>query len=527
MSMSSNEQSYIPFRIMQKRSVSKSFWDLSATPTNWFLLAFGAICCGLLHLSPVLNSAIALPLTIVMAAVCYLSPLSGFFFLGCNQFLPYPEGAAFNPAQIGFIVWVPAVIIRYRKFDLRGFRHFIWVVPWFGWHTLMTGMNVLDLDGEYTKAFLYAVIGLQLANESRGKYLQCLFGLACGALMVCFAYWGITIGLPVEVSDWGGEREGFTRMGSVRADSVMVWPAILIAFGAFLGLAGAFASKVARKPPPGWLLASVILVVLLCLPPLAGTMTHSAYAGLALMVIGFIGLLGLGGTRSGSANASFASRVKIALATAAFAAVALFLLDAFQMRSRSEALTSHFDDQSVELGVMASRTDVWKDALNTIFRYPLTGYRFVGGTEQITSHYAASGGYLAHNVFLDYGRYGGIPGLVFVSAFFFAPAVRLWRHPLRWQFMPFLMVFIAIFTFWMVLSFQFYKTVWALWPLMMRAADMPGPTRLIRNPRRRKSTSARGMKRHEAATSISVSSSLRDDVPTTINSVSNQHIQRQ
>ena len=126
------------------------------------------------------------------------------------------------------------------------------------------------------------------------------------------------------------------------------------------------------------------------------------------------------------------------------------------------------------MGAAASRTDVWMDALDTISRYPLTGYIFAGGTERITSHYAASGRYLAHNVFLDYGRSGGVPGLLFVSAFFFIPAVRLWRHPLRWQFMPFLMVFIAALTFWMALSFQFYKTVWALWPLMMRAADLPG-----------------------------------------------------
>ena len=455
---------------------SVRFWDLAAAQRDWLLLAFGALCCGALHLSPVLNSGLALPLTAAMAAACYLSPLSAFFFLGCNQFLPFSEGSAYNPAQIGVVVWLPVVFLRYGQVNLAGFRHFVWIIPWVGWHALMTGENVLHPNSEYFKAFIYAVIGLQMANESKGRYLQCLFGLACGALMVGFAYWGITLGLPVQVSDWGGEREGFQRMGSVRADAVMVWPALLMGLGGLLGMAGAFASPLVKSRIPKWLLPAVVGGSLMSLPPIAATMTHGAYAGLALIIGCFVMLLGLGSSQDGKKNA-FGDKVKVGLAMGAVLAVVLFAADAFQMRSRTEALNRQFGEQKDDLGAAASRTGVWGDAYDTITRYPLTGYIFAGGSERITSEYADKGGYLAHNVFLDYGRSGGVPGMLFVSIFFFIPACRLWNHKLRWQFMPFLMVFIAALTFWMALSFQFYKTIWALWPLMMRAADIPLPSR--------------------------------------------------
>jgi len=137
-----------------------------------------------------------MPFTAVMAAACYLSPLSGFFFLGCNQCLPFAEGGQFKPAQIGVAIWIPVTLIRYHRIQLKGWRHFVWVIPWFAWHVLMTGENILDIDGEYTKALMYALIGLQQANEAKGRYLQCLLGLGCGSVVVGFGCWGFTLGLP-------------------------------------------------------------------------------------------------------------------------------------------------------------------------------------------------------------------------------------------------------------------------------------------------------------------------------------------
>ncbi len=455
------------------RGYLESFWDLNALGHEWLLLLAGAVCCALLHLTPVLQSSLAVPLTGAMAFLCYMSPLSAFFFLGCNQFLPYADGAALNPAQIGSVVWLPAALVRYRKLDLKGFRHFVWLLPWVGWHALMMGENVLAYDSEYLKAFAYAVIGLQMANEAKGRYLLCVLGLSCGALMVGFAYWGLTLGLPVQVSDWGGEREGFQRMGSVRADAVMVWPALLMGFAGILGIAGSFGTSFARRMPPRWLVPAVLGAGFMTLPPLAATMTHGAFAGLAIIVVVFLGAMYSPVGKKGVDNSAFRARMNALILLLAVGAVVMYAVDAFGMRSRTEALSNHFEHQSGELGAAASRTDVWKDAIDTIMRYPLTGYKFVNGKENLTSEYAEGGYYLAHCVFLDYGRYGGIPGLVFVTMFLFAPAWKLWRHPSRMQFTAFFMVFVAVFTFWMVLSFQFYKTVWSFWALMMVAGDMP------------------------------------------------------
>ena len=455
------------------RGYLESFWDLNASGYEWLLLLFGMVSCAALHLTPVLQSSLAVPMTAAMAFFCYCSPVSAFFFLGCNQFLPYADGATLNPAQIGSVVWLPAALVRYRKVDLKGFKHFVWMVPWLGWHTLMTGENLLAYDSDYLKAFAYAVIGLQMANEAKGRYLLCVLALACGSLMVGFAYWGLTFGLPLQVSDWGGEREGFQRMGSVRADAVMVWPALLMGFAGILGIAGSFGTSFAKRMPPWWLVPAVLVAAFVTLPPLAATMTHGAFAGLGIIVVVFLAAMYSPVGKKGVDTSAFRARMNALIALLAVGAVGMYAVDAFGMRSRTEALSSHFESQSGEMGAAASRTDVWGDAIDTILTYPLTGYRFVNGKERITSHYASEGGYLAHSVFLDYGRYGGIPGLVFTVMFLFAPAWRLWRHPDRGQFTAFFMLFVAVFTFWMVLSFQFYKTVWSFWALMMVASEMP------------------------------------------------------
>lgn len=450
----------------------EGFWDLSPRMHEWLLLIFGVVCCGLLHLTPVLQSSLAVPITAAMAFCCYLSPLSGFFFLGCNQFLPFSDGAAWNPAQIGSLMWIPAVLVRYRNVDLKGFGHFAWMLPWLAWHSLMVGENMLSTDSEYPKAIVYAVIGLQQANEAKGRYLLCLLGLVCGALMVGFAYWGTTFGLPIQISDWGGEREGFVRMGSVRADSVMVWPALLIGFAGMLGIAGGFGTAFARRTPPPWVAVAVLGAAFLTLPPLAATMTHGAYAGLGIIMVTFMAAI-YSPVGRGTGGSAFRARMHALVVAMLVGAAVMFGVDAFGIRSRTEALSTHFESQSGELGAAASRTNVWSDAIDTITRYPLTGYIFANGKERITSEYAARGGYLAHNVFLDYGRYGGIPGLIFVSMFIFRPVIRMWKRGDRMQFIAFFMVFMAVFTFWMALSYQFYKTVWSFWALMMVAGDLP------------------------------------------------------
>jgi O-antigen ligase len=130
------------------------------------------------------------------------------------------------------------------------------------------------------------------------------------------------------------------------------------------------------------------------------------------------------------------------------------------------SLARYYDETSQEEGVAASRTGVWHDAIHTIMKYPVLGIRITGEQEEITSEYASAGGYLSHNVFLDYGRYIGIPGMLMLVFFFFWPSIKMWQSGNYIRYLPFLLTHFAVFIFWMSLSFQFYKTFWALWMLM-------------------------------------------------------------
>jgi len=146
--------------------------------------------------------------------------------------------------------------------------------------------------------------------------------------------------------------------------------------------------------------------------------------------------------------------------------VALFIVNAFDLRTKLLTLDDYYKNASEETGMAASRTGVWHDSIHTILKYPLFGIRVTGDREEITSEYASQGDYLSHNVFLDVGRAIGIPGMLMVALFFFYPAVKMWKSEERVRYLPFLLAHFAMFIFWMSLSFQFYKTFWGLWMLM-------------------------------------------------------------
>jgi O-antigen ligase len=146
--------------------------------------------------------------------------------------------------------------------------------------------------------------------------------------------------------------------------------------------------------------------------------------------------------------------------------IGLFVFDAFDLRTKLFSLDEFYKNAAEDSSMAASRTGVWHDSINTIMKYPLLGIRVTGDREVITSEFATQGGYLSHNVFLDYGRAIGIPGMFLVAFFFFYPAIKMWRSDDRVSYLPFLLAHFAMFIFWMSLSFTFYKTFWGLWMLM-------------------------------------------------------------
>jgi hypothetical protein len=351
------------------------------------------------------------------------------------------------------------------------------VLPFLVWFVILTREAIFWPTSDYMKALFYCGIACQLANESQGKYLKCLFGLCLGAMLVMVAYWAQQIGLPIEISDWGGSREGFTRMGGVRADAVMVWPALLMGISGLLGIQVGFASKAAAFPSPKWLTQLTLVLTVAALPPLVSTMSHGAFAGLALVLGALGGAIWYVAREGAMGNPRF--RQLIHWCCLGLVGVALmFVFDAFQIRTKILALDRFHQEQAQEMGGMAaSRTGVWHDAINTIMSYPIFGIRVTGDREVITSEYASQGWYLAHNVFLDYGRYVGIPGMLLLAFFFFRPVIQMVQSGRLAQYLPFILAHFAMFIFWMSLSFQFYKTFWALWMLMTIATAQAIPAR--------------------------------------------------
>ncbi len=446
------------------------YWDCRL---SWFeigLLICATALAVALHLSPVLNSSLAIPLTALYGAISYLSPVSGFFFVATTQFLPFPEGARFNPAQIGGLIWLPVVLLRYQRLSL-GKLWLLWpVLPWFVWFWVLTQEPIYLPDSDYMKALMYSVIACQLAEEARGQYLKCLLGLCLGSLLVMAAYWCYQAGLPVQIQDWGGEREGFARMGGVRADAVMVWPALLVGVSGLLGLQVSLASSRNARATPQWLTPLTIGLIVAALPPLVSTMTNGAYAGFVMVLGAFGWALWLAKRAGAFSNPRFRKLINT-LALAACLVAVLFAVDAFQLRTKVSSLARYYDETSQKEGAAASRTGVWHDSINTIMKYPLLGIRVTGDHEVITSEYADQGWYLSHNVFLDNGRSIGIPGMLLVAMFFFWPAIKMWQSGERVRYLPFLLAHFALFIFWMSLSFAFYKTFWALWMLMAVATN--------------------------------------------------------
>ncbi len=458
-----------------------AFWECRLTKREIALLIAVAFLAATLHLAPVLHSAIGTPLTYAVPALAYLSPVSSYFFFACAQFLPFPAGSPHNPAQAGVLVWLPMTLLAYHRLNLKGVWRLWPVLPWLCWYAVLTGEQIWLPSSDYVKALTYSVIACQMVNESRGQYLKCLVGLCLGALLVMTAYWASQLGLPVEVSDWGGDREGFQRLGSVRADAVMVWPALLIGMSGLLGTQIAFASRSSPKPSPLWLTYATLFLCVASIPPLVSTMSHGAFAGFALMVAALAWALWMAGKGGALSSPRFQILIKWGAAGMA-AIVMLFVVDAFQLRTKVIGLHDYYSGVSGESSLAASRTGVWQDSINTITKYPLFGIAVTGDREVITSEYAEQGSYLSHNIFLDFGRAIGIPGMLLLALFFFWPAFQMWRSGDQEHFLPFLLTDFAMFIFWISLSFTFYKTYWVLWMLMAMAASSVGVRRTRVSP---------------------------------------------
>ncbi len=459
-------------RVSASESAEAAFWDFRMSIME-FCLLIGVVLGGIsLHLGPVLHSALGVVLLYALAVCSYLSPVTAFVYFACAQFLPFPENSPNNPAQIGVIVFLPIALLRYRRINLGGLWRLWPVLPFLIWYEVLTQEHIYLPNSEYMKALFYSAIACHFINESKGQHLKCLFGLCLGAILVMIAYWALQVGLPVEINDWGADREGFSRQGGGRADAVMVWPALLMGISGLIGIQIAFASKISPASSPKWLTYVSLMLTIAALPPLISTMCHGAVAGLICVLGALVWAGNLAAKGGAMSNPRFRQLVSMAVCGVVIVAL-LFAVDAFQLRTKMFALDQHYKETMKESGAAASRSGVWHDSINTIMTYPLFGIKVTGDREVITSEYASQGNYLSHNIFLDFGRSVGIPGMIFLAFFFFYPGYRMWVAGDYLRYLPFLLVHFALLIFWMSLSFTFYKTFWTFWMLAAMAVSTP------------------------------------------------------
>lgn len=466
--------------------VMRAFWDVRLNNSEWLLLLAQGVLCLSIHIHGVAESSIMIPLLALMALTAFASPVSGMFFIAAAQYLPIADEAAFNPAQVGVMAWMIISLIRFHKLRFPAIRSLLWLVPWFAWSMIVTlDVSLLKPLGGPMKAVIYAIIACSLIGQSKGRYLKCMWGLSLGAIFVTIAYWAYTVGLPVTLSEWGGERAGLARLGGVRADSVMVWPPILIGMGGMVGILLATWSRHARTPLPSGPKWIAIISILVSIPPLFATMTHGAYAGLACMIIVSLCLAGHAWRCGDFGERGRKTLIGMITGFILIATVAM-QFDLFGMSSRTQMLGKYYQEVSEKRGLTASRGDVWEVAIRTISKHPVFGVIASGEKEEIPLEYAATGEYLSHNVFLDVGRNAGIPGMILCMVFLLMPVYILLRNGSLIIYAPFLLSFVAVVIFWMTLSFPWYKTSWAVWMMlavvcqnMIEArVDMPRKKRL-------------------------------------------------
>lgn len=464
-----------------KFPVPSAFWNCSFSVAEFLLLFMGAAGSIALHLTPVMNSGLNKPILLVLGGICMLRPVTGFFFMGACSILPTASADLYalsvqqesgsvlidSGTKYAFLSWLIALMFAYRKFSVKDLGLMSSLVPFVFWSTAIGGFgNAMDLD--LWRSVAFSIVAVHLARESHGHYLKCLLGLGLGLLMVTVGFWAKAAGLPVQLMTWGGERSGFERTGGVVVDSVMLWPPILTAVGVLFGLA-AFVQSRGQPGPSKWTKIIAFGGFFLSIVPLISSMTNSAMLGIAAIIAAYAGSAFWFGRRSRK-NASQSSPVFMLIGLAGMV-VAVLATDAFDSRRKLEGLLEFYEEQSGELGAVASRTDVWKASVDTITRYPLFGFTFSGGAETRPSSYADQSYFLSHNVFLDAGRYGGIPAILLFGSFFFYPVLLAFRTGRAFHFLPFLLALLAQLIFFTSLSFWTYKPFWAFWGLFMMAVS--------------------------------------------------------
>jgi O-antigen ligase len=449
--------------LFMKVDQQKDYLNIGLTASDKICLSAVIIGTILLNLTPVQQSLAVVPILILTAGIGLLRPVSGFYYIAMTQHFPAEMAYGFNPAQIGVLAWLLMTFPRLLFVKFKGWYFILLIIPLILWISFVRQEMIVSLafpPGNYERIVIYSLMACQLANASKGEYLKCLLGLSLGSFAAGFSFWLNQIGLPVELSAWGDMRGGFERIGGTGTDAVMVWVGVLMGLAGILGISSALNLIKPGQKQTRNVSRLAWLALLIGIPPLIATVTTSAFFGLfLLMSFYFVVLLKTGQIMKQLKPIAIGMvLVSIVIAT-----------NQFQLLDRAKGFFNWYSETSEKNSPLGTREGVYSISIKAIASSPVFGIHLYEKKSQNAGLYDSRAGFLAHNVFLDYGINGGIPAMVYVFFLVFFPLiVMLYKYHFNLS-LPFAFFYFIVFIFFMVLSFPFYKTFWALWMLTIVA----------------------------------------------------------
>lgn len=436
----------------------EGFWEIRLERRELFASLIVAACVLLLSLPQFGAPLFWLMGMSLMIVAGYATAFSAIMLLPLAVVVPFPDGFAVKPADLVFLGFILRVI---RRSSIPKPRSFVWLLlflPFLVWLVILFGSQVIEPTGANMTAIYFVVITFFLCHEFNNNHFKPTLAVSLGCLCVGLPYWGSLLGLPIDLSDWGAEREGFNRLGSARLDSVMVWPLALIGIFVPATLLAVCQHMYGRKELRRLTLFYGLLPILIGLPVLFGTMTNGGILSFGIVAATFT--LWLAFMASAIVDRSRAARAWTLIVILITCTTLLFVTDAFEIASRLQSLEAFFEQQSRDLGWAASRTHEWETAWTLIEQYP-----FLGAPPELLPETAA------HNAFLTYWSVAGLPAAVFFSVLFLSPSIVLFLRSGPITAAPLVIANLIWLLFLMALSFSFFKPVWIIWGITAYAAS--------------------------------------------------------
>lgn len=448
-----------------KRGVQKDrkrdFEILVASRKEWVLITTTFLAVLLLNVSSV-NHSIGLVLLGYLCLFSLSSPFSALLALSASQVVADPTGIPLTLAQCLFIGWGFHFVFNRRKVDYRALRMLLlWALPYI---VVLKMLNLLKWGAvpsieDFDLAIMVGAMTAWYVGQLRGRFLLAALCVILGAATSAIAFWLGIAGVAMEgitLAKGGEELEGIgvgRGDGNFSGISISLAAISLLAWGVFLNIRIVGFRFLSRIMPN-----LCIVFFMISIPTIFATMSRGAvftfFGGLAYVAISALYL-----------NNAARSRIVVAgIAACIFGIVSLNNSDGLT-RKYSDSMLSLSENQ-MEDSLMMSRTGTWEGAFQEILNSP-----FIGTTPETRVAIDVYGyDYASHNVWLDVGRGSGFPGMLWFTAFFFYPFLRLYQSLPKAQALLLCSPFVVLFFVFSNLSVVNLKIFYLLWVLAVAAA---------------------------------------------------------